>query len=216
MIHNLSSERSIVDHYMEMLRSVDLQNDREQFRANIKRIGAILGYEISKELEYETKEIKTPMSKMSHPFLSDRVVIITILRAGIPMHEGVLNTFPKAECGFISALRKHNESGFHIELEYLACPDLTGKILILNDPMLATGQSFITALDALKKFGLPKRTILTAVIASEDGIINLKDRLTHPFDLWVAAIDPELNKKKYIVPGLGDAGDLSFGTKLQN
>lgn len=205
----------MVDNYMNQLRNVELQNDREKFRTAIRRIGRVIGYELSKNLDYQSKPIQTPLDNHSQPLISDQIVVITILRAGLPLHEGLLDVFPDAENGFISAYRKHEEDGFHIEVDYVACPDLENKILVLNDPMLATGQSFINAWQALAEYGNPKAVHLAAVIGSEEGVSYIEQNALSDFQLWVGAVDPILNEHKYIVPGLGDAGDLAFGNKLQ-
>ncbi|GAB4381633.1 MAG: uracil phosphoribosyltransferase [Salibacteraceae bacterium] len=207
---------SAVDTYMRELRDVNLQNDSERFRRNLQRIGWAIGMEISKTLEYRKTEISTPLGNHRQRVFDDEIVLISILRAGLPLHQGLLDVFPHAKNGYISAYRKHhNSGGFEIEARYVACPDLTGKVVVLNDPMLATGSSFITALEILKAYGQPKSFHLAAVIASSQGVDALKNTGLNA-QLWVADIDPELNADKYIVPGLGDAGDLAFGPKLQN
>jgi len=215
-IHNLSETSSAVDNFMYELRSVHIQNDKEKFRNNIQKIGRVIGYEISKTITYKKKKVQTPLKEHNQNIIADDIVVVTILRAGLPLHQGILDVFPQAENGFISAYRKHDGDDFVIEVEYIACPSLENKVLILNDPMLATGQSFINAWKALSQMGKPKRAILAAVIGSEEGVRYIEKNAEGPFDLWVAAIDPVLNDQKYIVPGLGDAGDLAFGTKIQH
>lgn len=216
-IHHLSEQRSLIDNYLCQLRNVNTHTSPELFRENIRRIGRILAYEISKTLSYEQKAIRTPLENHLQDIVSDQVVVITILRAGLPLHDGILSAIPDAENGFISAYRKHKEDGsFDIEIGYVACPSLQGKVLILNDPMLATGRSFENALHAIKEFGKPKHIHLASVIASQEGVKYLNEALNSDVTLWVAAIDPLLNEQKYIVPGLGDAGDLAFGIKLQS
>jgi len=216
-LHNFSDSPSIIDHYMWQLRDVQIQKDRDRFRENVRRIGRVIGYEISKHLNYKEHSIQTPLAQKMQRVLDDNVVSITILRAGLPLHEGILGAIPMAENGFISAYRKHDDSGdFNIEIGYVACPDLTDKVLILNDPMLATGSSFVNALEALKPYGKPKSVHIAAVIASQDGVDNLMNTLPSDICFWIGAIDPELDHKKYIVPGLGDAGDLAFGEKMQS
>jgi len=214
-IHNLSDSPTAVSNYMYELRSLDVQNDREKFRNNIQKIGRAIGYEISKTLTYKKAVVQTPLKEHAQSVIEDEVVVVTILRAGLPLHQGILDVFPQADNGFISAYRKHDGHDFVIEVEYVACPSLENKVLVLNDPMLATGQSFINALKALSQYGRPKRVILAAVVGSQEGVEYIQKEAEEPFDLWVAAIDPELNDQKYIVPGLGDAGDLAFGTKIQ-
>lgn len=201
---------------MEELRNVDKQQDRFVFRENVKRIGRVIGYELSKGLSYKTLSINTPLSPHDQQVVEDSVVVITLLRAGLPLHEGILDVFPHAENGFISAYRKHDGDDFTIEMKYVACPSLEGKVLVLNDPMLATGSSMLAAWEVLLQYGKPKKVVIASVIASKEGIENVIHEAPTDFDLWVGAIDPSLNPSKYIVPGLGDAGDLSFGEKLQH
>lgn len=217
MIHNLSQSPSIIHEYMRALRDVSQQGNKANFRKNIQRIGTIMGYEMSKHLSYVEDTIQTPLAEMEHSKLNQQPVVITILRAGLPLQEGLLDAFPEADSGFIAAYRKHEGDGddFVIDAKYTACPSIDGRVLILNDPMLATGQSFLTAWEVLKKLGKPSKVLLGAVIASQEGVEALSTEMDVPFELWVGAIDPELNAQKYIVPGLGDAGDLAFGSKLQ-
>lgn len=216
IVHILSDTPSIVDNYLIQLRDRTKNNVSELFRENLRRVGRVIGYEISKSLSYRHDEIETPLQSMVHRLLDDEVVVITILRAGLPLHEGLLSAMPKAENGFISAYRKHDKDGnFKIEVGYVACPNLEGKVLILNDPMLATGSSFITALEVLRKYGKPKSIHIAAVVSSEPGITNLRNYVSSNTHIWTAALDPELDGNSYILPGLGDAGDLSFGEKLQ-
>jgi uracil phosphoribosyltransferase len=217
IVHKLSDQKSAANLFMRQLRDVNTQVSKEHFRRNIEKIGQIIGYEISKELTYKTIDINTPLALHKQEVLQDDIVIVTILRAGLPLHNGILEVFPEAENGFISAYRKHDETGaFEIEVEYVACPDITDKILILNDPMLATGGSFVTAWNALLELGKPKAVHIAAVIASSEGVQYVRDNAPMEFDLWVADIDDQLNDSKYIVPGLGDAGDLAFGPKAQS
>lgn len=217
MINNLSLHNGIIHEYMRYLRDVKLQNNRELFRLNLSRVGQILGMEISKQLAYVPISVTTPLGEAEQKKLEDSPVIISVLRAGLPLHEGLLCVFPEAESGYIAAYRKHVNNGedFVIDAKYTACPNLEGRTLILNDPMLATGQSFLTAIEVLKAFGKPKHIHLAAVIGSEEGVRNIESAMAEPFDLWIGAIDPFLNSSKYIVPGLGDAGDLAFGEKSQ-
>jgi uracil phosphoribosyltransferase len=215
-VYNLSDQASAVLNAMEMLRNVQKQGDRSRFRQSIRSIGRFIAYEISKTMSVSKLKIETPLASHEQRVLADEVVVVTVLRAGLPLHEGILDVFQEAENGFVSAYRKHDGESFHIEIEYIACPDLTGKVVIINDPMLATGQSMLNAWEALLNYGKPKRVILAAVIASQQGIDHVLRHAPSDFDLWVADVDPELNEHKYIVPGLGDAGDLAFGTKIQN
>lgn len=212
----LTEKNSIANSFIAELRDVKIQNDRMRFRKNIERLGQIFGYEISKSLEYESHDIETPLGVAKVSLPASRVVIASILRAGLPLHHGLLSYFDKADNAFISAYRKHHKDGtFEINLEYVTCPDLEDSVLILTDPMLATGASFAAALDVLYRHGTPKEIHLVTVIASTHGINFLKR--THPrCKIWTGAIDEELTAKSYIVPGLGDAGDLLYGEKLQD
>lgn len=217
-IHNLSEENSILNSFIAEIRDVTIQQDRMRFRRNIERIGEILGYEMSKTLDYESKIIQTPLGKKSTDIYQNEIVLCSILRAGVPLHNGLLNYFDDAENAFISAYRhhKHNPETFEIIVEYLACPDLTGKTLILADPMLATGQSMVATFEALKPFGTPKEIHLVSVIGAQSGVDFVKSNFDNSSHLWIATIDEQLNDKGYIIPGLGDAGDLAFGKKLQH
>ncbi|WP_339916163.1 uracil phosphoribosyltransferase [Yeosuana marina] len=217
-IHNLSQQNSVLNTFISEIRDVTIQKDQMRFRRNIERIGEILGYELSKSLHYKTSVITTPLSNCQISVIDNDIVLCSILRAGIPLHNGLLNYFDMAENAFISAYRHHPDSSdnFEIIVEYLACPDLENKTLILADPMLATGRSMVTAFEALKPFGTPKDIHLVSTIGAQEGVDYVEkyfDKHTH---LWIAAIDETLNEKGYIVPGLGDAGDLSFGDKLQH
>jgi len=216
-IHNLSKNNSILNAFIAELRDVNIQNDRMRFRRNIERIGEVLGYEMSKTLEYTTKAIETPLGESLTNIYQNDIVLCSILRAGVPLHNGLLNYFDDAENAFISAYRhhKHNPETFEIIVEYLACPSLEGKTLILADPMLATGQSMVATFEALKPFGTPKNIHLVSVIGAQDGVDFVNNHFRKDTHLWIAAIDKTLSDKGYIVPGLGDAGDLAFGKKLQ-
>lgn len=216
MPHILTDTNSIANKFIAELRDVTVQRDRMRFRKNIERLGQIFAFEISKSLQYEKKDIETPLGIANVEVSNDRIIIASILRAGLPLHHGLLSFFDEADNAFISAYRKHHKDGtFEINLEYVTCPDLEASTLILTDPMLATGASFAAALDVLKKYGTPQSIHLVTVIASTDGINFIKR--THPrCTIWTGAIDEELTAKSYIVPGLGDAGDLLYGAKLQD
>ena len=216
-IHNLSETPSVLNSFISEIRDEAIQKDRMRFRRNIERIGEILAYELSKSLHYSAHSIKTPLGISKTQLITNNLVLCSILRAGITMHHGLLNYFDTAENAFISAYRKHNNSelGFEILVEYLACPDLNGKTLILLDPMLATGQSMVHTYEVLKRFGTPKEVHLVSVIGAQKGIDFVSKYFAADTSLWIAAIDEKLNEKGYIVPGLGDAGDLAFGPKLQ-
>lgn len=215
-VHNLGASNSLVGEYIRQLRDTEIQGDRLRFRSNIERLGEIFAYEISKQLPFAQVETNTPLGKSSEIKLASQPVLATILRAGLALHNGLLRSFDLADNAFISAYRKHNEAGeFIIELNYMSCPDLDDRIVIVSDPMLATGSSMVIAIEQLLKVGKPKEIHAVAVISSEEGIRYTAERLPN-VHIWTAAIDPVLNDKKYIVPGLGDAGDLSFGEKVQN
>ncbi|MBI3232608.1 MAG: uracil phosphoribosyltransferase [Bacteroidetes bacterium] len=215
MVHILNSEDSIANSFLAELRNIDIQKDRMRFRTNIERIGMLMAYEISKELYYSESWIQTPLAKTKVTLCKDEIVVATILRAGMPFMQGFLNMFDRAEAAFVGAARgKHNaDHSFDIDLDYVACPDLNGKILIICDPMLATGRSLKKAYQSLLTHGTPKHVFIASVISSPEGVSFVKKELPN-VDLWVAAIDEKLNIDSYIVPGLGDAGDLSFGEKL--
>ena len=216
-IINLEQTPSLLSRYMRELRDVSIQQDPLRFRRNLERIGEIMAYEISKRLEYETQDIQTPlaMAKVAEP--SEKIVLATILRAGLPFHHGFLNYFDRAENAFVSAYRRYKEKGdkFDVLVEYLASPDINDKTLIIVDPMLATGSSMELGYRALLNNGTPSKIHVASVIASRQAVdyvakVMPQDRTT----IWTAAIDPEINSHSYIVPGLGDAGDLAFGVKL--
>jgi uracil phosphoribosyltransferase len=216
-IHNFSDKSSILNTFVSEIRSVTIQKDRMRFRRNIERIGELLSYEMSKILSNETINIQTPLGNSDLNVPKDDVVICSILRAGLPFHNGILNYFDKAENAFISAYRQHlNSKDFEIIVEYIASPNLENKTLILADPMLATGQSLALTYEALKSHGIPKQIHILSAIGAEAGIEYIKDKFPENTHLWIAAIDKDLNDKGYIVPGLGDAGDLAFGEKLKN
>ncbi|WP_034042321.1 uracil phosphoribosyltransferase [Wocania ichthyoenteri] len=216
-IHNLSQQNSVLNTFISEIRDVTIQKDSMRFRRNIERIGEVLGYEMSKSLSFKNSEIKTPLASCSMGLLENDIVLCSILRAGIPLHNGLLNYFDTAENAFISAYRHHKENpeSFEIIVEYLACPDLENKTLILADPMLATGQSMVATFEALKPFGIPKEVHLVSVIGAQEGVDYVNKTFNKNTHLWIAAIDETLNDKGYIIPGLGDAGDLAFGKKLQ-
>jgi uracil phosphoribosyltransferase len=217
-IHNLSQQNSVLNTFISEIRDHKIQKDRMRFRRNIERIGEILGYEMSKVLHYKASEIKTPLGTSNINLIDNDIVLCSILRAGIPIHNGLLNYFDTAENAFISAYRHHKEHSddFEIIVEYLACPNLENKILILADPMLATGRSMVTTFEALKPFGKPKEVHLVSTIGAKEGVDYVENYFDADTHLWIATIDETLNDKGYIVPGLGDAGDLAFGEKLQH
>ena len=213
-IINFAEQRSLVNQYMMELRDENIQKDMMRFRTNIKRIGEIAAYEISKTLDYKVVDTKTCLGTAQSNVVAEDVVLSTILRAGLPLHQGLHEFFDHAENAFVSAYRKYiSEENFKIHIEYIAAPIIEGKTLILADPMLATGASMELAYEALLTKGTPKKIHLVSVIASKQAIEFIKDKFPEDTTLWVAAIDDVINEHKYIVPGLGDAGDLAFGEK---
>ncbi len=215
MITNLSVTNSLVSEWVSDMRNVDVQTDRARFRRNLERIGEVTAYEISKLLKYKQIKVQTPMAETTCSVLETQPVITTILRAGLPLYQGMMNFFDKADCGFIGAYRKHNtEEAFSIEQEYITSPALAGRPLIIADPMLATGASLILAIQALLEFDQPSEIHIVTAIACTVGIEAVAAKFPQAH-IWAAVIDPELTSKGYIVPGLGDAGDLSFGKKRQ-
>ncbi len=216
MVKNLSATHSLVSNWVSELRDVDVQNDRMRFRRNLERIAEVIGYEISKQLECEEKEITTPMGMATCKVLKHQPVLATILRAGLAMHNGLLNYFDRADNAFLSAYRKHHEDGsFDIRLEYMSCPEMDGRIVIISDPMLATGSSLVKSIQHLKEEGDIRELHIVCAIACTVGIEYVL-RAEPKATIWCGDIDDELTAKGYIVPGLGDAGDLAYGSKMQN
>jgi uracil phosphoribosyltransferase len=215
-IHILSENNSVLNHFLAQIRNVNVHNDSMRFRRNIERIGEIMAYELSKELHYSDVEIQTPLGIKKTTKINDQLVLCSILRAGIPLHMGFLNYFDSAENGFVSAYRHHpnNDAYFDIKVEYQAIADINNKNLLLIDPMLATGQSIVAVFNRLMERGTPKEIHIAVTIAAPEGIAYLEKHLPHNCHLWIAALDEKLDEKSYIVPGLGDAGDLAFGEKL--
>lgn len=215
-IHHISENNSILNKFISEIRDIQIQKDAMRFRRNIERIGEVLSYELSKELPFAPNEVITPLGTKEISLHENDLVICSILRAGLPLHQGILNYFDDADSAFISAYRYHpnNDAEFDIKVEYFASPSLEGKTLILADPMLATGQSLVAVYEAIKRYGIPKKIHLVSVIASQEGVDFIENHFPSNTDLWIAAIDQQLNDKGYIVPGLGDAGDLAFGPKI--
>ena len=216
MIQNLSLQNSIFQQFLSELRDAEIQKDSWRFRKNLERMGEIFAYEISKTLDYTDTQTTTPLGLANSKLLKEQPVIATILRAGLPMHTGILNFFDKAENAFISAHRHHHKNNtFEIVLESISSADLNDKTLIICDPMLASGSSIVKVCSALQSKGTPKHTHLVHAIGSEEGVTYVKAHMPHNnYTLWIGAIDEELTAHSYIVPGLGDAGDLAFGNKL--
>lgn len=216
MLHLLESTPSIANRYIAEMRAVDIQNDRLRFRRNMERVGECIAYEISKTLDFKDHTVTTPLGESTTTVPADDIVLATILRAGLPLHQGLLNVFDHAGNAFVSAYRKHHKDGtFEIAVEYLSCPDLTDKVLIVCDPMLATGASMVLATQSLLRHGQPKSIHFVAAIAASQGLEYLQ-RYFAQSHIWLGALDEELTARSYIVPGLGDAGDLSYGAKLQD
>ena len=216
MVHDFSNKNSVIQRFIGELRDVNIQKDPLRFRRNLERIGEIFAYEVSHTLEYEIHEVETPLGVANVNYIADRIVLSTILRAGLPMHQGMLNYFDRAENAFVSAYRMHHKDGtFEIKVEYISCPSLEHSVLIIVDPMLATGASMEIAINALKKYGKPKQIHIVAAIASAEGLNHIQRRFPDA-EIWIGAVDEELTARSYIVPGLGDAGDLSYGKKIQN
>lgn len=215
-VYDLSAQSSVLNQYMKELRSIEIQGDSMRFRHNIARIAHVMAYEISKNLSYQVENVTTPLGVAPINIATDKLVLGTILRAGLPFHQGFLDVFDNAENAFVSAYRKYSDAvNFDIHIEYIASPDLNDKVLILSDPMLATGGSMELAYKALLTKGCPAHTHLVAIIASRQAVEYIQSHLADEnVTLWVAAIDEVLNDHSYIVPGLGDAGDLAFGEKL--
>jgi uracil phosphoribosyltransferase len=211
----LGKQNSIFNHFIREIRDVNVQRDSMRFRRNIERIGEIFAYEISKEMDYENKEITTPLGISTESLMSEKPILATILRAGLPLHQGFLNYFDSSNNTFISAYRKHNKGGkFEIKIEYMSSPDLDGKTVILCDPMIASGASMIMAMEAILSKGKPKHIHIVGVIASSEGVNYVKQNIPmQNCTLWLGAEDSEMTSQSYIVPGLGDAGDLAFGEK---
>jgi uracil phosphoribosyltransferase len=215
LVNILDAKKSILNKFISEIRNINIQKDSLRFRRNIERIGEILAYEISQSLAYEKNTVSTPLGTKIMETHKKDIVLCSILRAGLPLHTGLLNYFDDAENAFISAYRKHlNETDFEIKVEYFASPSLEGKTLILADPMLATGQSLVSVFEGLKQHGTPKEIHVACVIGSNEGIEYIKKNLPKDTKLWIATVDDKLNNHGYIVPGLGDAGDLAFGKKL--
>ena len=214
---NLGEQNSIFNHFIREIRDIKIQNDSMRFRRNIERIGEIFAYEISKKMEYKNKEITTPLGISTESLITEKPVLATILRAGLPLHQGFLNYFDSSDNTFISAYRNPKKGGgFEIKIEYLASPDLEGKTIILCDPMLASGSSMILAIEAILSKGKPKHIHIVSVMSSSEGIDYIKRNIPiKDCTLWVGAEDADMTEQSYIVPGLGDAGDLAFGKKSE-
>lgn len=210
----LTQNNSIANQFIAELRDIEVHSERMRFRKNLERLGEILAYEISKSLHFESKEIETPLKKTQMEVPQEHLVLVAVLRASLPFYQGFLNFFDQAESGFIGAFREEGAKELEINLGYHASPNLDGKTVILADPMLATGKSFIRSIEALLTHGTPKKIHIAAAFAAPEGINYLESNLKIPHSLWLGTLDEKLNDLNYIVPGLGDAGDLAFGEKL--
>ncbi|MCX6208193.1 MAG: uracil phosphoribosyltransferase [Bacteroidetes bacterium] len=216
MIINLSNEHSLITNWIAEIRDVTIQSDRLRFRRNLQRIGEIAAYEISKGLPSEIVDVHTPLAIHKSKMLKHQPVLATVLRAGLPLHQGMLNYFDKADNAFISAYRKHHTDGsFEICLEYMSCPNLDNRIVIISDPMLATGASLVKTIEFMREQYKPAEIYFVCAIASKQGIEYIHQQCGNEIKIWCGDIDEKLNDKGYIVPGLGDAGDLAYGTKMQ-
>ncbi len=215
MVHNLGLHNSLFNQFILELRDIKVQKDSMRFRRNIERIGEIMAYEISKTFQYKEINVDTPLGIAKMNVIEEQPILASILRAGLPLHIGILNYFDQAGNAFISAYRRHHKDHtFDIHIEYLSSPSLNDKILILCDPMVATGQSIVLAYQAMLKNGQPKHTHIASIICSAEGVAYARKNLPENVTIWVGAVDEELTSQSYIVPGLGDAGDLAYGTKI--
>jgi uracil phosphoribosyltransferase len=217
MVYHLSEKHSLLSNWISELRDFNIQNDRMRFRRNLERIGEVAAYEMSKHLPSKITPTNTPLGIHQSKLLIEQPVLATILRAGLPLHQGMLNYFDKADNAFISAYRKHHSDGsFEISIEYLSCPDLNGRIVIVSDPMLATGASLVETIKAITKNQTPAALHIVVAIASKKGIETVEAALGKDIPIWCGDIDDTLNDHSYIIPGLGDAGDLAYGIKMQS
>jgi uracil phosphoribosyltransferase len=216
IINRFDTSPSLLNAFIAEIRDVEIQKDAMRFRRNIERIGEVLGYEMSKTLTYHEKEVTTPLGSKKIRSCTDQLVLCSVLRAGLPLHHGILNYFDAAENAFISAYRHHpnNSDDFEVVVKYFAAPSLENKILVLTDPMLATGKTLENVLNVLKNHGTPKKIHIISVIGSQPGVEKVQKVFPEDTQLWIAAVDDKLSSKGYIIPGLGDAGDLSYGIKL--
>ena len=215
MVFNLSNTNSVFNSFIAEIRDEEIQKDPVRFRFNMERIAEIIGYELSKKMNYQSLEVQTPLGTSSESVPTDNPVLATILRAGLAMHNGLLRMFDRSESAFISAYRKHTTpEDFEIFVEYLAAPNLDGRVWIISDPMLATGNSMVTVYKAMLKSGKPSKIYIVSAIATPDAIDMVKRNFPDNTEIWVGAVDKELTAQSYIVPGLGDAGDLAFGIKV--
>jgi len=214
MIRILNEQQSVANTFLAELRDVHIQNDRSKFRRNVTKLGELMAYEISKTMDYANTQVQTPLGTSTVQLLKDAPVLITVLRAGMPYFQGFSDCFSSSDCGFIGAYRQEGGADITINLDYVATPSIEGKVVLMIDPMLATGKSFIKAVESLARNGAPSYIHIASLVAAPEGVEYLKENLHVPHTIWAWALDEKLNDKFYIVPGLGDAGDLSYGEKL--
>lgn len=214
MVFNLSAENTVANQFIAQLRDKSIQSDRMKFRKNLERLGQIMAYEVSRKLEYKSRQVETPLGTSSVMLNSEEPVLFTVLRAGLPFFQGFLDYFDRADCGFIGAYRKEGGEEIVIQLDYVASPKVTGKDVILIDPMLATGRSVVHAVEAILKVGMPRHIHIVSLVAVEEGIHHVSRNIGVPHTISICTLDQRLDERFYIVPGLGDAGDLSYGEKL--
>jgi uracil phosphoribosyltransferase len=214
MVFNLSKENTVANQFIAQLRDRNIQTDRMKFRKNLERLGQIMAYEISRRLAFRTQDVETPLGKSTMMLIAEEPVLFTVLRAGLPFFQGFLDYFDRADCGFVGAYRKEGGEEIVIQLDYVASPGVTGRDVILVDPMLATGKSIVHAIDAILKVGKPKHVYIASLVAVQEGISYIDRHVTIPHSICTCALDQQLDERFYIIPGLGDAGDLSFGEKL--
>ncbi len=216
MVKELVKQRSVANHFIAELRDIEVQKDPMRFRRNLERIGEVMALELSRTLEYKPVEVTSPLGESHTELMAEQPVLATILRAGLPLHQGMLNYFDKADSAFVSAYRKHRkgEDAFDVEVEYLSSPSLDDRVVIICDPMLATGRSMVLVYKALLRLGKPKSIHVAAAIASAEGMEYVKLHMPPGTRFWIGAIDEEMTAQAYIVPGLGDAGDLAYGAKM--
>lgn len=214
MVFVLTEQNTIANQFMMELRDRNIQTDRLRFRKNLERLGAIMAYEISKKMHYRMRKVETSLADLTINVIQEQPVLLTILRAGLPFYNGFQSFFDRSDAGFIGAYRNEGENSITIKLDYIATPYIGGKQVILIDPMLATGRSVADAVAAMTKNGIPDHLHIASLVAAPEGVQNLVETIKVPFTVWTFALDEKLNQKYYIVPGLGDAGDLSFGDKM--
>lgn len=214
MVFVLTEQNTIANQFMMELRDRNIQTDRLRFRKNLERLGSIMAYEISKKMHYRMRRVETSLADLTINVIQEQPVLLTILRAGLPFYNGFQSFFDRSDAGFIGAYRNEAENSITIKLDYIATPYIGGKQVILIDPMLATGRSVADAVTAMTKNGIPDHLHIASLVAAPEGVQNLVETIKVPFTVWTFALDEKLNQKYYIVPGLGDAGDLSFGDKM--